>query len=275
MDDFKDLNPSQLREFMDQHREKDYLLVDVRQPGEYERHHIPGATLMPLSELESRLFDLPSDRDLVFYCHVGGRSKAAASLAVDAEVSEKGVYQLLGGIMAWDGRTLSDYPRMELFQADKEMSALLMTAMDLEKGAYRFYQKMLQRFPEEPFSETLAHLSKAETAHAKAVYGFWKQVQPAPEPFDSLYDGLKGETLEGGQSLEAMMGQVENLSGDPCMRLMELALDMEYTAYDLYRNLAERTRDPEEKRVFLSIAQGEKSHMKSIARGLAQCPGAG
>ncbi len=275
MDDFKDLNPSQLREFMDHHPEKDYLLVDVRQPGEYERHHIPGATLMPLSDLESRIFDLPSDRDLVFYCHVGGRSRAAASLAVDAEVSEKGVYQLAGGIMAWDGKTLSDYPRMELFQTDHSMNALLMTAMDLEKGAYRFYQQMLKRFPDEPFTETLTHLSKAETAHARAVYGFWKQEQPAPEPFDTLYAGLKGETLEGGQSLEAMMGQVENLSGPPCLRLMELALDMEYTAYDLYRNLAESSQAPEEKRVFLSIAQGEKSHMKSIARSLAQCPADG
>lgn len=43
-------------------------LIDVRPPEEFEAGHIPGAVSVPLDELESRLADLPHDRDVVAYC---------------------------------------------------------------------------------------------------------------------------------------------------------------------------------------------------------------
>ena len=75
--DIHHITPERLREYTNRHHESDYLLIDVRQPGEYQHAHIPGALLMPVMELESRLFSLPNDKDLLFYCHSGGRSLAA------------------------------------------------------------------------------------------------------------------------------------------------------------------------------------------------------
>ena len=60
-----DLNPDELKNFINSHKESQYLLIDVRQPGEYQLGHLPGAKLMPLMELESKLFNLPADQDLV------------------------------------------------------------------------------------------------------------------------------------------------------------------------------------------------------------------
>ena len=132
--DFQNLTPEMLRQFIDRHTESSYWLVDVRQPDEYETAHIPGARLMPLPEIEARLYELPEDQDLIFYCHSGGRSSYAASLAIEGEVTQKTVAHLAGGILAWDGKTLADFPRVEVFDAAADFQDLLMTAMDLERS---------------------------------------------------------------------------------------------------------------------------------------------
>ena len=146
---------------MQTHKEKKYLVIDVRQASEYEDGHIPGAKLMPLTEVETKLFTLPTDRDLIFYCANGGRSQWAASLAGEAEVSKKSVFHLMGGMLAWEGKTLSGYPKVKIFDKDQTLENLLATAMDLEKGAWRFYQYALDRFSDDPISPTLKLVSIA------------------------------------------------------------------------------------------------------------------
>lgn len=44
-----------------------YNLVDVRQPGEYESGHIPGARLLPVAELKGRLHELDRDKPTIAY----------------------------------------------------------------------------------------------------------------------------------------------------------------------------------------------------------------
>jgi len=43
------------------------LLLDVREQDEYDEAHIPGSTLIPLSEFANRYDELPQDRDVVVY----------------------------------------------------------------------------------------------------------------------------------------------------------------------------------------------------------------
>ena len=180
------LTPDALRALMAKWDEEKYLLVDVRQPSEYTQGHIPGATLLPLTELQAKVFDLPSDRELVFYCHAGGRSSFAADLAAEAEVTERGVYNLAGGILAWDGRMLPDYPRVQVFDKQKSPAELLMTAMNLEKGAFRFYTHVVEKFGDAPFVKTMSDLSRAEEGHARTIHRFWERIGNGKEPFEAL-----------------------------------------------------------------------------------------
>ncbi|MGE0086467.1 MAG: rhodanese-like domain-containing protein [Desulfococcaceae bacterium] len=269
--EFANLSPEQFRKYAQQHKEKDWLLIDVRQPAEYEKKHIPGALLIPVSELQSRVFELPSDRDLLFYCHSGGRSAFAADMVSDAEVTEKKIWNLAGGIMAWDGKTLADFPKIAVFPKTDALPELLMTAMNLEKGAFRFYQYALEKFSREPFARTLADLSKAEEAHAELVYRYWEKTQSLPLPFEKLFADLGGEILEGGEKLETVIIRLEKAGGSPCISVMELALHIEYTAYDLYRTVAEQSGNDEAKEIFLGIAQAEKGHMKMLVKSLSEC----
>ena len=79
--DFENVKPEELRHFQQGHKEKEYQLIDVRQPDEYTEGHIPGALLLPLDDLEDRVSDLPQEQDIVFYCRSGARSQAAAIIA--------------------------------------------------------------------------------------------------------------------------------------------------------------------------------------------------
>ena len=81
----------------------DALLLDVRTPEEFAEKHIPGAKLIPLSELEGRLRELDREKKLIVYCRSGGRSARACAL-----LSEHGfeAFNLKGGIMAWEASGL-------------------------------------------------------------------------------------------------------------------------------------------------------------------------
>jgi len=59
-------------------RTKHAILVDVRQPGEWDRGHIKEATHVPLAQLSRRLQQLPRDRTIITVCQSGHRSARAA-----------------------------------------------------------------------------------------------------------------------------------------------------------------------------------------------------
>ena len=61
------LDPGEARDFITRHNEGTYTLLDVRQPGEYEKDHIPGATLIPLPQLYDELDKLDRDKPVIVY----------------------------------------------------------------------------------------------------------------------------------------------------------------------------------------------------------------
>jgi rubrerythrin/rhodanese-related sulfurtransferase len=267
-----DLTAEDLKAFMETHIEKHYRLIDVRQPAEYRHEHIPGAVLMPLLEFESRLFDLSADQDLIFYCSNGARSMTAATLALDAEVTKRGIYNLAGGIMNWYGQTLAESPRVRVFDATKEITDLLRAAMNLEKGAWRFYAAIAKRHKTEPFAETFEALAKAENTHAQTIYAIWASHTNEPPAFEDLFAGLSGDILEGGETLETVLDRARSLTDRTCLNLIELALRIEYSALDLYRTMAEQTLEPEARDTLLAVAQAEKAHMRVLTRAIETCP---
>lgn len=83
------------------------LAYDVREQDEFVRGHVPGVRLLPMSEIEQRLQELPTDQGTIYFvCAVGARSgKVAAALrqqGVDA-------VNVTGGTKAWmeSGRRLA------------------------------------------------------------------------------------------------------------------------------------------------------------------------
>lgn len=75
-----------------------YLLLDVRQPAEYSSGVAQGAVQIPLTQLGSRLEELPRDRQILTICGSGHRSPLAARRLTRAGFQVKDVR---GGTQAW------------------------------------------------------------------------------------------------------------------------------------------------------------------------------
>jgi rhodanese-related sulfurtransferase len=75
------------------------LLLDVREPWEYERARIAGAQLVPMREVPAHLDEIDPGRDVVAICHHGGRS-AQVALFLERNGYRK-VLNLVGGVDAW------------------------------------------------------------------------------------------------------------------------------------------------------------------------------
>jgi rhodanese-related sulfurtransferase len=75
------------------------VVIDVREPHEYNAGHIPGAVLMPYQTVYARRDDLPRDKDVIFVCAVGQRSAIASEMA--AAVGLTRIFNLEGGTDAW------------------------------------------------------------------------------------------------------------------------------------------------------------------------------
>jgi rhodanese-related sulfurtransferase len=61
------MTAEEVREFLKDKNPDEYNLVDVRQPIEYERGHIPGARLIPVGELRDHIQELDPDKPTITY----------------------------------------------------------------------------------------------------------------------------------------------------------------------------------------------------------------
>ena len=80
---------------------KDAILIDVREPVEFNAGHAPNARNIPLAQLDKRIGELEKfkNRPAVVFCQTGGKSHAATALLKKAGFVE--VVVLAGGIGAW------------------------------------------------------------------------------------------------------------------------------------------------------------------------------
>ena len=95
----KQISPQDLAAWLaDAGREKP-LLLDVREPWEFDRARINGARLIPMREVASRVAELDREQNVVAICHHGGRSQQVAGLLEKAGFTR--MHNLVGGMDAW------------------------------------------------------------------------------------------------------------------------------------------------------------------------------
>jgi molybdopterin/thiamine biosynthesis adenylyltransferase/rhodanese-related sulfurtransferase len=78
----------------------DVVLIDVREPYEWNTGHIENATHIPLAQVPQRLAEIPKDREVVMICRSGGRS-AHAQQHLIGQLGYTRVKNLVGGMQRW------------------------------------------------------------------------------------------------------------------------------------------------------------------------------
>jgi len=88
------VGPLEAEELIDQGA----MLLDVREPSEWDAGHAPVAVHVPLGDLAAEIEDIPADQRIVVVCRSGGRSARATAFLVG---SGRDAVNLEGGMQAW------------------------------------------------------------------------------------------------------------------------------------------------------------------------------
>lgn len=80
---------------------EDFVILDTRTPGEYDRGHIQNSIFVDYSSpsFKAKIEKLNKDKKYVIYCHSGGRSKTTLNMM--KKLGFKEAYNMIGGIVAW------------------------------------------------------------------------------------------------------------------------------------------------------------------------------
>jgi rhodanese-related sulfurtransferase/rubrerythrin len=259
----KSMNADEAKKFIAGHEEGAYTLLDVRQPGEYESEHIPGARLIPLPGLKDGRRQLDSQKPVIVYCASGGRSLAAAQLLSGLGFNE--IYNLQGGIKAWQGGKAAG-PRelnLDLVRGDETPVEMIALAYGMEMGLGIVYKEMTERSDDPELKSLLTTLADIETRHKERLLEILAEIDSPINDTDAYEAGLRPSILEGGFGLDDFMRENESFFGS-VQGVLDLAMMLETQALDLYLRFAEKSTDERTQSVLFSIADEEKAHLGSL-----------
>ena len=102
-----DIEPTEVKQRLD--RQDPFVLIDVREPHEFQICRIPGSTLIPLGDLPKRVNELNPDDEIVAHCKSGMRSAKAVEFLKQAGFRK--VRNMKGGILAWSEKVDPSVPK--------------------------------------------------------------------------------------------------------------------------------------------------------------------
>lgn len=241
-------------------------LLDVRQPSEYEKSHLPGARLIPLKELPAKIPELDRSKPVLVYCAVGGRSRAAAQLLTGKDFSN--VSNLSGGIRAWQGATAdgTEERGFDLLPPESDFEHIYAMAYSMEDALERFYRKIAADCHNKTgeLAQRLAGFEKDHKLKLLSLFPGISGQNTLAAKGVVLRDGTFEGAATGGTGKRSCSADDENSVG-----LLETAAGFEAQAWDLYDRLARRSTAPATRELFTRLAREEQMHLGYVTDMLA------
>lgn len=263
------MQADEAREYIARHLEGDYLILDVRQPGEYAESHIPGGKLLPLPELPNSYQALDPEKPTIVHCTNGGRSRVAAQMLSGFGFKE--VYNLAGGIKAYQGRKAAGPQELnlDLVRGDETPQEITRLACSMERALQFFYEIMMRRKRDTQLQDLFVQLAQAEIDHRQRLREVYLELEPAGQEVHICADVAPSETMEGGFNLKEFLAANENHL-DTVPHVLELAMMLETQALDLYLRFADRSRQEATRTILFAVADEEKVHLAWLGRLLEE-----
>jgi sulfur-carrier protein adenylyltransferase/sulfurtransferase len=257
------MEPEEARAFIAAHEEGTYIILDVRQPGEYEEAHIPGARLIPLPQLSENYQQLDPEKPLIVHCASGRRSLVASQLLKGRGFQK--VYNLTGGIRAFRGQKADGAYELnlDLVRGDETPEEIVVLAYGMEKALKEFYETVGAGCPDREVVALCEQLAQAELQHQHRLLALDRQTGNSRD----LDAAASTDILEGGfkvkEFLENNRTQLQTAS-----HILELAMMLETQALDLYLRLAHRCTHAVTREVLFAVAAEEKAHLARLGEML-------
>ncbi len=261
----KSMDAEEARGFMKDHKEGTFTLLDVRQPGEYEQEHIPGAKLVPLPKLTDSYDELDKNKPVIVYCAIGGRSRVAAQMLSGEGFEE--VYNLSGGIKAWEGGK-AEGPvglNLDMVRGDEPPVEIIRLAYGMEDGLGEFYRVVKDRTQDKELAGLLEKLASIEDKHKQYLVDLYNAVESAQVSREEFEASEASKVMEGGFGLDEFLSRNERFLTS-VQSVLDIAMMLETQALDLYLRFSRKAENEKTGEMLLRIADEEKAHLTSLGR---------
>ena len=198
---------------------------------------------------------------------MGGRSRAAAQLL--AGKGFKDVYNLKGGIKAWQGHKAAGPADMGMayLRGDETPVEIIVLAYGMEDGLERFYLTAAETIDaDDPnVKSLLKKLAGIEEKHKQRLFDLYLHLQPADKDRKRFEKDIVPGIMEGGFTTEEFLEKNRNVM-KTVPDLLGIAMMLEAQAMDLYMRYALEIPGEEGRTILQGMAEEEKGHLKSLGR---------
>lgn len=261
----KSFDADQARNYIENRNSDELTILDVRQANEYESGHISGSKLIPLPDLTERLHEIDPKKPTVVYCGIGGRSRIAAQML--AGNGFENVYNLSGGFKVWEGEAAvgKEDLGLELFTGDESLEKTLLVAYSLEAGLREFYSSMIPKIKNEDAQNIFKKLSEIEVKHQDRIFNEYIRLSGKPVGRQAFEKNVLHTVVEGGLTTEEYTNLFQP-DWESAADIIGLAMSIEAQALDLYLRAADRSPNPESRKVLAQIGDEERAHLKQLGK---------
>ena len=177
----------------------------------------------------------------------------------------KQVYNLKGGIAAWQGQAAAGPPEMGmmLVKGDETPQDIICLAYGLEEGLQKFYAAATQMAIEAEVIKVLSQLADIEERHKQRLFDLYKAIDAADTTIESFENKVNSELMEGGFDPDKLLE-----SNKPVFKnatdVLSFAMMLEAQGMDLYMRYADKIEVAQVKEILYKMADEEKAHLKSL-----------
>jgi rubrerythrin len=196
---------------------------------------------------------------------MGGRSRAAAQM-----LSGKGfkkVYNLKGGIKAWEG-LVAEGPEeagMLYLKGDETASEIIILAYGMEAGLGSLYAKLAKTLDRPEVIRVLTQLAAIEDKHKEKLYAVYRTLNPDVRDIEAFEADIAEDVMEGGLTTDEFLSR-NKLAMQTLEGVLSTAMMLEAQALDLYLKYSQSVKEEKSKDTLYNIAQEEKAHLDALGK---------
>jgi rubrerythrin len=177
----------------------------------------------------------------------------------------KEIYNLKGGIMAWQGLTAMGPAEMGMarLRGDETPEEIITLAYGMEEGLGDFYKIMAERNEDGEVASLFLRLAGFEENHKQRLFELYATLDNSVTDRDSFEARIVSDAMEGGFTTEEFLER-NRAAMETIPDLISVAMMLETQALDLYLRYSQRTEDDKSKAVLFDIAEEEKAHLRAL-----------
>jgi rubrerythrin len=179
----------------------------------------------------------------------------------------KELYNLKGGIKAWEGQKISGPAEtgMAFFRGDETAEDIFAIAYGMEEGLRGFYTHISRESRDQGVIELLHKLADIEEKHKEKLYARYRQHNASQKDKKAFEAKALSDVTEGGFILSEFLEQNRDLL-NTVPDVLSMAMMLEAQALDLYHRYSERAEEEGIMNFLFEMAEEEKKHLKALGQ---------